>query len=184
MALVGLGGIGKTQIALRFVHAVKQDYSAYSIFWVPAMSMETFKQAYEDIARAVGIRQSKDNREDMKRLVQERLSTKAAGRWLLIIDNIDEIELLHGTEQAEGILDFLPQSDQGLIVFTTRHSEVAQSLVGSDVVEVGKMVRQEAAGLLEKALIRKRPPYNGTLVGNFSLSWTLYHWPSRKQLHI
>ncbi|KAI9674386.1 MAG: hypothetical protein M1822_009064 [Bathelium mastoideum] len=153
MALVGLGGIGKTQIALRFVHTVKQDYPTYSIFWVPALSMETSKQAYEDIARAVGIRQSQDNKEDIRKLVQERLSTKAAGKWLLIIDNTDDVEMLDGAGRAEGILDFLPQSDDSLTVFTTRHSEVAQLIAGSDIVEIKKMERKEAVALLEKALV-------------------------------
>ncbi|KAI9691238.1 MAG: hypothetical protein M1822_008858 [Bathelium mastoideum] len=164
MALVGLGGIGKTQIALRFVHAVKQNYPAYSIFWVPALSMETCKQAYEDIARAIGIRHLQDNKEDIRKLVQERLSTKAVGKWLLIIDNADDVEMLDRAGRAEGILDFLPQSDDGLTVFTTRHSEVAQLVAGSDIIEVKKMERKEAVALLEKALVQKRTPYNNAFI--------------------
>ena len=164
IALVGLGGIGKTQIALRFVHAVKQEHPEYSIFWVPALSMETFEQVCEDVARAIGIRQPQDSKEDIRKLVQERLGTKAAGKWLLIVDNADDAELLHGTGQAEGLIDFLLQSDDGLTVFTTRHSEVAQLVAGSDNIEVEKLERKEAVALLEKALVRKRPLYNDTLV--------------------
>lgn len=54
------------------------------------------------------------------------------------------MSLIYGDGQAKGISDFLPESDNGLTLFTTRHYEVAQSLVGSDVVEIAKMEGEEA----------------------------------------
>lgn len=42
-AIVGLGGIGKTQVALQFAYWVKENRPEYSIFWIPAIS----KAAYE-----------------------------------------------------------------------------------------------------------------------------------------
>lgn len=92
IALVGLGGIGKTQVALHFANYVKQQYADYSIFWVPALSLETFEQAYEEMAGALGIRQSRESTEDVKKLVQHRLSGKSAGSWLMIVDNADNVD--------------------------------------------------------------------------------------------
>jgi CO dehydrogenase nickel-insertion accessory protein CooC1 len=43
MAVVGLGGIGKTQVALEFAQSVKKEKPEYSIFWVPALSLESFE---------------------------------------------------------------------------------------------------------------------------------------------
>ena len=40
-------------------------------------------------------------------------------------------------------------------MFTTRNSEVAQSLVGSDVVELGKMTEAEAADVMRRTLVRE-----------------------------
>lgn len=40
LALVGLGGVGKTQVALEFTYIVKEGRPEYSIFWVPAVSIE------------------------------------------------------------------------------------------------------------------------------------------------
>jgi tetratricopeptide (TPR) repeat protein len=167
VALVGLGGIGKTQVALQFAYSVKKDCPEFSVFWIPALSMEMFEQACAEIARALGIRQSQESKEDIRELLQQRLSAKTAGKWLLIVDNADDLDLLYGTEQTEGLLDFFPQNDDGLTIFTTRHYEVAQSVANSDVIEVGRMEKQEAIDLLEKSLVRESPFYSYEIVMNF-----------------
>ncbi|KAF2472437.1 purine and uridine phosphorylase, partial [Lindgomyces ingoldianus] len=164
VALVGLGGIGKTQIALQLAYSVKKDYPEYSIFWILAPSMETFEQGCAEIAGALGIHQSQESKEDIRKLVLQRLNAKTAGKWLLIVDNADDQDLLHGAGQGKGLLDFLPESDDGLTVFTTRHYGVAQSVAGSNVVEVEKMETQEAINLLNKSLIRNSLPKNDTLM--------------------
>ncbi|PIG87297.1 kinesin light chain [Aspergillus arachidicola] len=166
VALSGLGGIGKTQVALQFAYSVKEDCPDYSIFWVQALSMETFELSCREIAGALGIRQGQEGGEDLKILVRQRLSAKTAGKWLLVIDNADDLDLLRGTYQAEGLLAFLPESDGGLTIFTTRHGAVAEYLTGSDVVEIGKMTRQETTDLLEKSLVRKNPSDNSETVVN------------------
>ncbi|GKZ27334.1 hypothetical protein AbraIFM66951_005102 [Aspergillus brasiliensis] len=157
VTLSGLGGIGKTQVALQFVYSVKVDCPEFSIFWVQALSMEIFELGCREIAGALGIRQKEESSEDVKILLQQRLSAKTAGKWLLIVDNADDLDLLRGTYQTEGLLAFLPESDDGLTIFTTRHGAVAQYLTGSDVVEIGKMTGQETTELLEKSLVRKSP---------------------------
>ncbi|KAE8334325.1 hypothetical protein BDV24DRAFT_33429 [Aspergillus arachidicola] len=166
VALSGLGGIGKTQVALQFAYSFKEDCPEYSIFWVQALSMETFELSCREIAGVLGIRQEQEGGEDLKILVRQRLSAKTAGKWLLVIDNADDLDLLRGTHQTEGLLAFLPESDGGLTIFTTRHGAVAQYLTGSDVVEIGKMTGQETTDLLEKSLVRKNPSDNSETVVN------------------
>src|SRR5947209_5825777 len=119
LAIVGLGGIGKTQVALEFAYTVKANWPEYSIFWIPALSMESVEQVCGDIIRTIGITQGKDDK-DVKELVRQRLSSEAAGKWLLIVDNADDMELLFGIGQSKGIADYLPESEHSLIVFTTR----------------------------------------------------------------
>jgi hypothetical protein len=166
VAISGLGGIGKTQVALQFAYYVKEDCPGFSVFWVQALSMETFEQGCMEMARALGIHQGQESKEDVKKLVQQRLCGKDAGKWLLIVDNADDLDLLRGFEQTEGLMAFLPESDDGLTIFTTRHGRVAQYLAGSDIVEIGKMKKQETIDLLEKSLVRKSPPYNNEIVMN------------------
>jgi hypothetical protein len=112
------------------------------------------EQACGDIARIRGIPPAADD-QDIKELVKKYLSDEAAGQWLMIVDNADDMELLFGTGQSEGIADYLPESENGLILFTTRYREVAVSLATGDVIELEQMDRQEAVSFLEKSLVRK-----------------------------
>jgi tetratricopeptide (TPR) repeat protein len=153
--LVGLGGIGKTQVALKFAYSVKDSWPEYSIFWVPALSLESFEQACGEIARTLRIPLAAGDKEDVKELVRQYLSARRAGKWLLIVDNADDIEIVFGAGRSKGVADYLPEKEDSLIVFTTRHQEVAVSLTGSDVVELEKMDGKEAVDFLEKSLIRK-----------------------------
>jgi tetratricopeptide (TPR) repeat protein len=156
MAIVGLGGIGKTQLALEFAYKVKTSKPKYSIFWIPALSMESMEQACGNIAMICGIPLAVDKQKDIKELVKEYLSSEAAGEWLLIIDNADDMNLIFGTEQMNGIADYLPQSETGLMLYTTRNQDVAVSLTDSNVIELEQMDRQEAVSFLEQAVIRKQ----------------------------
>ncbi|KAL2859896.1 kinesin light chain [Aspergillus lucknowensis] len=154
ITLSGLGGIGKTQVALQFAYSIKADRPEFSIFWVQSLSMETFELSCSEVAQVLGIRQAQKDSNDVKVLLRQHLSAKSAGKWLLIVDNADDLDLLRGTHQTEGLLTFLPESDDGLTIFTTRHGAVAQYLTGNDMIEIGKMTRHDTTDLLEKSLVR------------------------------
>jgi tetratricopeptide (TPR) repeat protein len=165
MSIVGLGGTGKTQIALQFVYAVKESISAVSIFWVPALSMESFEQACASIVAALKTGQVGASEDDAKELLRDYLSSDRAARWLLVLDNADDPDLVFGTEQSPGILDYLPESEKGIILFTTRTQEVAVSLTRGDVLELGSMSRGDATEFLEKSVINKSLVQDGGAAG-------------------
>jgi hypothetical protein len=154
MSITGLGGTGKTQVALQFAYSVKETQPEYSIFWVPALSMESFEQAYAGVARALRIPYVAGGEEDVKELVQQHLSTSRAGRWLLVVDNADDADIFFGTGQSRGIVDYLPESELGVVVYTTRTPEVAEQTRG-DVIALGAMDLQDAAAFLTRLLTRK-----------------------------
>lgn len=136
---------------------MKQEYPNVAIFWVPAISIETFERAYQEIATELGVRLPPRSNENIKRLVQRQLNAKSAGKWLLIINNADDLDLLRGTEHTEGLLDFLPDNDDSLTLFTTRHLNVAQRITGTNVIKVGKMQKDEGFELLKKSMAQEIP---------------------------
>ena len=92
-AIVGLGGVGKTQVILEFVYRTRESDPDCSIFWLPATNVESLQQAYLEVGQQLGIPGIDEEKADVKKLVQDRLSQDSAGRWLLIFDNADDIEM-------------------------------------------------------------------------------------------
>ncbi|KAI8648856.1 NB-ARC domain-containing protein [Fusarium sp. Ph1] len=139
-----------------------------------ALSMASFEQACTTIINEFGIKCAGD--EDPKETIREFLNSDKAGKWLLIIDNADDMSVLYGsTQQPDGIADFLPDSDNGRILFTTRSQEVAVNVAGSCVVELSEMSPDEAKALLQKSLIKKDQAQDDGLVGE--LLQKLTHLP-------
>ncbi|KAI1455276.1 hypothetical protein F4805DRAFT_468791 [Annulohypoxylon moriforme] len=163
VAIVGLGGVGKTQVALKWAYWMKDNLPDYSVLWVPAQNDVSFEQAYTEIAKQLSIRSEKG--EDLKELVQRYLDSEAAGKWLLIVDNADDYDDFFGPPTSPGGLNkYLPKNDNGLILFTTRSRDVAIAATGSDVIDLHKMSPEEATNFLEKTLIRKQLLQNKIIV--------------------
>jgi tetratricopeptide (TPR) repeat protein len=107
-ALQGLGGVGKTQIVLEYAYRHALDYSA--VFWIAA---ETEEQANASLLRVGHVlhlpeREEKDQQQVIA-AVQRWLS--AHGQWLLIWDNVEDLDLFRR---------FLPAIRSGAILLTTR----------------------------------------------------------------
>jgi hypothetical protein len=118
--------------------------------------METFEQACASIAKALRISQAGGGDEDKKELVQQHLSSSRAGRWLFVVDNADDADIFFGTEQSRGMVDYLPESETGVVVYTTRTPEVAE-LTRGDVLELGAMDREDATAFLAKSPDKEIP---------------------------
>ncbi|KAH7459962.1 hypothetical protein FOMA001_g19766 [Fusarium oxysporum f. sp. matthiolae] len=154
VALVGLGGIGKTQIALQLAYSIKEKKQDYSVFWVPALSRASFEQACMQIIDACGIPTTDDS--SAVETVRQHLSSISAGKWLLVVDNADDMQSVMGLKGADtGLYRSLPQSDQGRILFTTRYQKVAISVAGRNILDVPAMSRDEARSYLKEALIQE-----------------------------
>jgi tetratricopeptide (TPR) repeat protein len=157
VALIGLGGVGKTQIALELAYRIRDRYPECSIFWVPATNSESLQQAYLEIGRQLQIPGLEQEQADVKKLVQGYLNQESAGRWLLIFDNADNIDMWisnAGTKDGSpDLIDSLPQSNQGSLVFTTRSRKVAVKLTQQNVIEVSEMDEELATQMLSKSLI-------------------------------
>ncbi|KAI0454131.1 acyl transferase/acyl hydrolase/lysophospholipase [Xylaria acuta] len=148
VCLYGLGGVGKTQVALRIAYEAK-DEREFMVLWLPTASNAAFQQACTEAVKRLTIPAAKD--EDPKELLQQYLNSDKSGKWLLIIDNIDEMEMLLGSPNQPGIGSFLPDSDNGRILFTTRPYDIASRVADDDdTVELKEMSHADSRRYLEE----------------------------------
>ncbi|GIK03993.1 hypothetical protein Aspvir_008068 [Aspergillus viridinutans] len=154
-AIVGLGGVGKTQIALEAAFRVRDAHPGCSIFWVPAVNAASFENAYREIGRQLGVGGIDEDTADVKTIVREALSRESSGHWLLIVDNADDPDLLF-SDMA--LSDCLPFSRKGSVLFTTRSHEAAVKLdiPERNIVTAAEMNVAEATDLLLKGLSSQR----------------------------
>jgi tetratricopeptide (TPR) repeat protein len=159
VAVFGLGGVGKTQIALEFAHQWREKHPDCAVFWIPVTNVESMLEAHLEIGRQLQIPNIEQERGDVQKLVQGRLGQECYGKWLLVFDNADDIDIW--TDEADNTLgssrriDYLPKSKHGSILFTTRSRKAATKLAGKNVVLVGEMDYPMAKALLEKSLVHK-----------------------------
>jgi hypothetical protein len=125
VALVGLGGMGKTRIAIEYARRFRKS-GEVSVFWVHASSAGRMRKAYFDIANEAQIPGRQDTKIDIFTLVKNWLEDQKSGKWLLIVDNADDADLLykHGGPR---LADWLPRSESGSILMTTRSERVGIS---------------------------------------------------------
>ena len=156
-AIVGLGGIGKTQLALELAYRTRSKYRNCSVFWIPATDMDSLHQAYRDVAQQLRVPGWDEEKADVKKLVQAHLSQADSRPWLLIFDNADDVGMWVIPSRSEAgsgwLKEYLPRSKQGCIVFTTRDKKAAVKLASPNIVEVPEMDEDGAVELLQKSLI-------------------------------
>ncbi|KAB8237936.1 uncharacterized protein BDW43DRAFT_296928 [Aspergillus alliaceus] len=166
VAIYGLGGIGKTQIALELAYRMRNRDPECSIFWVTCTSYESVEQAYMSIASKLGMADIKPA--EVKEKIKAYLSQKSAGKWLLLFDNADDIEMWSKDNTNNSVLtDFLPQSEQGHILFTTRSRKVAVKLVSSYIIIISEPDTETAIKILQNSLVEK------TLLNDHDIAITL-----------
>ncbi|KAL5370839.1 hypothetical protein DPSP01_014637 [Paraphaeosphaeria sporulosa] len=148
--------VGKSQLAIEYAHRVRRTSPDTWIFWVHASNSARLEQAFSDIADRVGLCSQPSATIDTVPAVRRWLSNEANGRWLMVVDNVDDEITIESQEDGQSmpLASLLPQSDHGAVLITSRNADVARSLVGreQDIVQIGAMSDSEAAELLRNRL--------------------------------
>lgn len=134
--LYGLGGVGKTQVALEYVHRFMADYDL--VWWISSEQGDDVVASLAELAVRLGAQGG----EDMAAASQEAVDLLRRGvpseRWLLVFDNADDPETLRR---------YFPQGGSGHILVTSRNQSWSQH---GDALPVDVFLREESVEHLQR----------------------------------
>ena len=152
----GLGGVGKTQLAANFARRHRDSFS--SVLWLNGSSESSLKQSFAAFASQIPTGQiSEASRlytaghgcdiDGVVRDVLNWLNITDNSKWLLVVDNVDQDERRYEEDgEAYDIEEYLPDSDHGSVLITTRLHHLLQH---GERWEVRKVEREKARGIFK-----------------------------------
>jgi len=131
----GLGGIGKTQLAIEYARLHKGSYTSF--FWLDGKTEESLVQSLLMLSSHLPKGQIADvDTRDIQGLEESRkrareilgwFALKGNTQWLLVYDNIDKTSYEEETSDEDTEFDstyditkYFPRGDTGSIIITTR----------------------------------------------------------------
>jgi tetratricopeptide (TPR) repeat protein len=107
LALSGLGGVGKSQIALEYAYRYREHY--HTVLWLHAASYQDLVADVTAVADLLDL-PGKDTAKPAQLIETLKEWLTQLTRWLLIFDNVESLQLLD---------DFLPGEIKGHLLLTT-----------------------------------------------------------------
>ncbi|KAL2817330.1 hypothetical protein BJX63DRAFT_385723 [Aspergillus granulosus] len=148
--LHGLGGIGKTQLAIHFARKYKDNFTA--IFWLSGKDRSalilSLSSCFSRTLQQPMKNRAKNEEEAEQRASQvlQWLATPGNNKWLIIFDNIDQYAPLPDYNACGyDICEFFPKTDHGSIIITSRSQRLIE--VGKSF-PIEKLTQRDATQLL------------------------------------
>lgn len=153
----------KTQLAIAYVYWIQETCPDVSIFWVHASNADRFRAAYASIAEKCSMPGRENPKTNILSLVKKWLEEQNKLKWLMIIDNADDIGLFFPSQksdvsdaqhqQGDRLARYIPDCNHGSILLTTRNKQIGIKFgQGNPPIEVTKMTDDEAHQLVQGIL--------------------------------
>ncbi|KAJ9616992.1 hypothetical protein H2200_000713 [Cladophialophora chaetospira] len=170
IGLVGLGGVGKSQLAIEYAYRVREANPMTWVFWVHASSAARFEESYKKIAERIKLSGWNEPKADILGMVCAWLSDENNGHWTMVVDNADSPRVMfepcdgaacipsqskmNSSSNSHSLADYLPSASTGSILITSRSREVTAGLIeyDEDILDVGPMDEETAVVLLRAKL--------------------------------
>jgi hypothetical protein len=162
-----LTGNRKTKLAIEYAHQVRQQSAETWVFWIHASNTARCEKSLRDLADRVKIPGRQAHNVNIFQLVGNWLQDAGIGKWVLVLDNVDDDELFR-TPLTAGIEDqiniqtnisaqppmrCLLQGSSGTVIITSRNKRVAMDITNhNNLIEVQPLDQAEALDLLQKKL--------------------------------
>jgi hypothetical protein len=155
--LHGLGGMGKTQLAVAFARKYHDKFSA--VLWFDGSSIDRLKQSFVAIACelpqtelmadvAESLQVGKVDTDVVVRGVLAWLSLSSNKHWLLILDNVDrDWNTTERDPLAYNAKEYFPRADHGSILVTSRLVSIVDIFEAN--LHVGRVDDAQARSILE-----------------------------------
>ncbi|KAI0024434.1 P-loop containing nucleoside triphosphate hydrolase protein [Xylariomycetidae sp. FL0641] len=142
VALFGMGGVGKTQLALQYAHQNTGTYDV--VLWISADNAITIGQSFREVAQGLELSQTAEEIQDSAAATWKVKNwlTSTTSSWLVIFDNADDLQALKTA---------WPGSSHGSVLLTTRDFDMARN-PAAECLQVGSFSDFEGATMLLKQI--------------------------------
>ncbi|KAI0113624.1 P-loop containing nucleoside triphosphate hydrolase protein [Nemania sp. FL0031] len=142
LALFGMGGVGKTQIAVQYAYQSLHHFDV--VLWIAADNAIAIGQSFRAIANGLGLFETDDDQTDAAAAVWKiknwLMTTKTT--CLVVFDNADDLTALKTA---------WPESINGSVLLTTRNLAVATTIT-AQYKQVDAFLDNDGSELLLKAV--------------------------------
>ncbi|KAK4143117.1 uncharacterized protein C8A04DRAFT_29133 [Dichotomopilus funicola] len=149
-AICGLGGIGKTELVTEYAYSRKDKFDA--VFWLGADDANLLASNFAQIAQKLGLEDDVSDSTAARDIVMAWLSRplrKASEpdtpensiNWLLIFDNVDNLDVLS---------DYWPKFGRGAVLITSRDPFVKHNLGVGHSINLPKLTERETEAMMQR----------------------------------
>lgn len=135
-ALHGMGGVGKSQVAIEFAYRHRTEYDV--VWWIPSEQIAQILSALIDLGQRLGLDAGLEANTAVPAVLEALRTGVPYENWLLVFDN---------AENLDAVSEYLPQSGPGRVLVTSRNAEWSRV---AETLEVDVFTRQESIGLLRR----------------------------------